>query len=147
MKLKNTYLIFTLLFIPGYIFYMPAINYIYNFNQITYSLSMPENNINNNSTQVTEHRDIEISDEIPLKQVISESWIISFPDITSEKLINDFLNNLKKIGITSIINLGSTKNIESIAIGPFVDKKMAENIAFKIKNSLSHSGNIERLSH
>ena len=147
MKLKNTYLIFTLLFIPGYIFYMPAINYIYNFNQITYSLSMPENNINNNSTQVTEHRDIEISDEIPLKQVISESWIISFPDITSEKLINDFLNNLKKIGITSIINLGSTKDIESIAIGPFVDKKMAENIAFKIKNSLSHSGNIERLSH
>ena len=108
---------------------------------------MPENNINNNSTQVTEHRDIEISDEIPLKQVISESWIISFPDITSEKLINDFLNNLKKIGITSIINLGSTKDIESIAIGPFVDKKMAENIAFKIKNSLSHSGNIERLSH
>ena len=92
MKLKNTYLIFTLLFIPGYIFYMPAINYIYNFNQITYSLSMPENNINNNSTQVTEHRDIEISDEIPLKQVISESWIISFPDITSEKLINDFLS-------------------------------------------------------
>ena len=147
MKLKNTYLIFALLFIPGYIFYIPVINYIYNFNKITYSLNIPENNINNNSIQVTKHRDIKISDDMPLKQVISESWIISFPDITSEKLTNNFLNNLKRIGITSIINLGSKKDTESIAIGPFVDKKMAENIAFKIKNSLNYSGNIERLSH
>ena len=147
MKLRNTYLIFALLFIPGYIFYIPAINYIYNFNKITYSLNIPENNITNNSIQIRKHRDIEISDDIPLKQVISESWIISFSDITSEKLTNDFLNNLKKIGITSIINLGSTKDTESIAIGPFVDKKMAENIALKIKNSLNYSGNIERLSH
>ena len=53
MKLKNIYLIFTLLFIPGYIFYMPVINYIYNFNKITYSLNIPENNIENNSVQIT----------------------------------------------------------------------------------------------
>ena len=147
MKLKNTYLILTLLFIPGYIFYMPVMNYIYNFNKITYSLNIPENSIENDSAEITKYRDVEVSDDIPLKQVISESWIISFSDITSEKLTNDFLNNLKKIGITSIINLGSTKDTESIAIGPFVDKKMAENIAFKIKNSLNYSGNIERLSH
>ena len=147
MKLKNIYLIFTLLFIPGYIFYMPVMNYIYNFNKITYSLNIPENNITNNSIQIKKHRDIEISDNIPLKQVISESWIISFPNITSEKLTNDFLNNLKKIGITSIINLGSKNNIESIAIGPFVDKKMAENIALKIKSAFDYSGNIERLNN
>mgnify|MGYP006108570473 FL=1 len=147
MKLKNTYLIFTLLFIPGYIFYIPVINYIYNFNKITYSLNIPENNIKNNSVQITKYRDLEVSDDIPLKQIISESWVISFPNITSEKLTSDFSNNLKKIGITSIISLGSKNNIESIAIGPFVDKQMAENIALKIKNSLNYSGNIERLNN
>ena len=147
MKLKNTYLIFTLLFIPGYIFYIPVINYIYNFNKITYSLNIPENNIENNSVQITKYRDLEVSDDIPLKQIISESWVISFPNITSEKLTSDFSNNLKKIGITSIISLGSKNNIESIAIGPFVDKQMAENIALKIKNSLNYSGNIERLNN
>ena len=147
MKLKNIYLIFTLLFIPGYIFYMPVINYIYNFNQITYSLNIPENNIENNSVQITKYKDIEFSDDIPLKQIISESWVIAFPSITSEKLISNFSNNLKKIGITSIINLSSKKNTGSIAIGPFVDKQMAENIALKIKNSLNYSGNIERLNN
>ena len=147
MKLKNTYLIFTLLFIPGYIFYIPIINYIYNFNKITYSLNIPENNIENNSVQITKYKDIEFSDDIPLKQIISESWVIAFPSITSEKLISNFSNNLKKIGITSIINLSSKKNTGSIAIGPFVDKQMAENIALKIKNSLNYSGNIERLNN
>jgi hypothetical protein len=147
MKLKNTYLIFALLFIPGYIFYIPVINYIYNFNKITYSLNIPENNIENNSVQITKYRDLEVSDDMPLKQIISESWVISFPNITSEKLTSDFSNNLKKIGITSIISLGSKNNIESIAIGPFVDKQMAENIALKIKNSLNYSGNIERLNN
>ena len=147
MKLKNTYLIFTLLFIPGYIFYIPVINYIYNFNKITHSLNIPENNIKNHSVQITKYRDLEVSDDIPLKQIISESWVISFPNITSEKLTSDFSQNLKKIGITSIISFGSKNNIESIAIGPFVDKQMAENIALKIKNSLNYSGNIERLNN
>jgi len=147
MKLKKIYLIFTLVFIPGYIFYTPVINYIYNFNKITYSLNMPENNVENNSLQIINHKDIEISDDTPLKQVISESWVISFPNITSKELIGDFLNNLKKIGITSIINLSSKKNTESIAIGPFVDKQMAENIALKIKNSLNYSGNVKRLNN
>ena len=122
-------------------------NYIYNFNKITYSLDIPENSIENNSVQITKYRDIEISDDIPLKQVISESWVISFPSVSSEKLISNFSNSLKKIGITSIINLNSKNNIESIAIGPFVDKQMAENIALKIKSSLNYSGNVERLNH
>ena len=147
MKLKNTYLILTLLFIPGYIFYTPVINYIYNFNKITYSLNIPENSIENDSVEITKYRDVEVSDDIPLKQIISESWIISFPSITSEKLTSNFSNDLKKIGITSIINLSSKKNFESIAIGPFVDKKMAKKIALKIKNSLNYSGNVERLNN
>ena len=96
MKLKNLYFILTLLFIPGYIFYTPVMNYIYNFNKITYSLNIPENNIENNSAQIIKHEDIKVSDDIPLKQAISESWIISFPVITSEELISDFSNNLKK---------------------------------------------------
>ena len=147
MKLKNTYLIFSLLFIPGYIFYIPVINYIHNFNKITYSLNIPENIIRNNETQITKYKDIKISDDMPLKQLISESWIISFPDITSENLTSNFSKELKKIGITSIISLGSKNNIESIAVGPFVDKQMAENIALKIKNSLKYSGNIKRLNN
>ena len=147
MKLKNIYLIFTLLFIPGYIFYMPVINYIYNFNKITYSLNIPENNIDNNIGEIIKYEDIKISDDIPLKQVISESWAISFPNITSEELTSDFSNNLKKLGITSIINISPKKNTEFIAIGPFVDKKMAEKIALKIKNSLNYSGNVERLNN
>ena len=147
MKLKNIYLVLTLLFIPGYIFYMPVMNYIYNFNKITYSLNIPENSIETDSVEITKYRDVEVSDDIPLKQIISESWIISFPSITSEKLISNFSNDLKKIGITSIINLSSKKNFESIAIGPFVDKKMAKKIALKIKNSLNYSGNVERLNN
>ena len=147
MKLKNIYLIFTLLFIPGYIFYMPVINYIYNFNKITYSLNIPENNIDNNIGEITKHEDIKISEDIPLKQVISEAWVISFPNITSEELTSNFSNNLKKLGITSIINISSKKNAEFIAIGPFVDKKIAEKIALKIKNSLNYSGNVERLNN
>ena len=147
MKLKKIYLIFTLLFIPGYIFYMPVMNYIFNFNKITYSLNIPENNIRDDSERVIKYKDIKISDDVPLKQIISESWVISFPDITSEELVGKFSNNLKKIGITSIINLSSKNNAESIAIGPFVDKQMAENIAFKIKNSLDYSGNVERLNN
>ena len=147
MKLKNIYLIFTLLFIPGYIFYMPVINYIYNFNQITYSLNIPENNIDNNVGEIIQHEDVKISDDIPLKQVISEAWVISFPNIASEELTSNFSNNLKKLGITSIINISPKKNIEFIAIGPFVDKKMAEKIALKIKNSLNYSGNVERLNN
>tara|TARA_B100001094_G_C17947039_1_gene678558 strand:- start:387 stop:830 length:444 start_codon:yes stop_codon:yes gene_type:complete len=147
MKLKNIYLVLTLLFIPGYIFYTPVINYIYNFNKITYSLNIPGNSIENDSVEITKYRDVEVSDDIPLKQIISESWIISFPSITSEKLISNFSNDLKKIGITSIINLSSKKNFESIAIGPFVDKKMAKKIALKIKNSLNYSGNVERLNN
>jgi hypothetical protein len=147
MKLKNIYLIFTLLFIPGYIFYMPVINYIYNFNQITYSLNIPENNIDNNIGEIIQHEDVKISDDIPLKQVISEAWVISFPNIASEELTSNFSNNLKKLGITSIINISPKKNTEFIAIGPFVDKKMAEKIALKIKNSLNYSGNVERLNN
>tara|TARA_B110000858_G_scaffold99288_1_gene114153 strand:+ start:132 stop:575 length:444 start_codon:yes stop_codon:yes gene_type:complete len=147
MKLKNIYLIFTLLFIPGYIFYMPVINYIYNFNQITYSLNIPENNIDNNVGEIIQHEDVKISDDIPLKQVISEAWVISFPNIASEELTSNFSNNLKKLGITSIINISPKKNTEFIAIGPFVDKKMAEKIALKIKNSLNYSGNVERLNN
>ena len=147
MKLKNIYLVFSLLFVPGYIFYIPVTNYIHNFNNITYSLNIPENFINNNKDQTTKYKDIKISDDIPLKKLISESWIISFPDITSEDLTSNFSNDLKKIGITSIISLGSKDNIESIAVGPFIDKKMAENIALKIKNALSYSGSIERLNN
>ena len=49
MKLKIIYLVLTLLFIPGYIFYTPVINYIYNFNKITYSLNIPENSIETDS--------------------------------------------------------------------------------------------------
>ena len=126
---------------------MPVINYIYNFNKITYSLNIPENNIDNNIGEIIKYEDIKISDDIPLKQVISESWAISFPNITSEELTSDFSNNLKKLGITSIINISPKKNTEFIAIGPFVDKKMAEKIALKIKNSLNYSGNVERLNN
>ena len=72
---------------------------------------------------------------------------MSFPSITTEEAKSILLNDLKKIGITSIINLSSKKNFESIAIGPFVDKKMAKKIALKIKNSLNYSGNVERLNN
>ena len=133
--------------IIGFITSLIQFKYFYNFNKITYSLNIPKNNIENESVSITKYEDIEISDDIPLKQVISESWIISFPSIISEELIADFSNNLKKIGITSIINLSSKNNSESIAIGPFVDKEMAENIALKIKDSLNYSGNVERLNN
>ena len=103
MKLKKIYLIFTLLFIPGYIFYMPVMNYIFNFNKITYSLNIPENNIRDDSERVIKYKDIKISDDVPLKQIISESWVISFPDITSEELVSNFSNNFSLIISKDII--------------------------------------------
>jgi capsular polysaccharide biosynthesis protein len=147
MKFNNAYSVFSLLLIPIYLFHAPVINYIHNFNNITYSLDIPENKIGDNSEKMINYRDLEISNNLPLKQIISESWVISFPDINSEKLSNDFSRSLKKIGIKSVIKVPSKDNSQLIAIGPFVDKEMAENIARKINNSLGYSGNIMRLSN
>ncbi len=147
MKFKNTYLIFSLLFIPIYLFHASIINYVHNFSKITYSLNIPENEIENNLERITSYRDLKVSNDIPLRQLISESWVISFPEITSAKLASDFSNSLEKIGITSVINITSEDMTESIAIGPFIDKEMAENIALKINNSIGYLGNIKRLNN
>ncbi|MBT5407042.1 MAG: hypothetical protein HOH39_04255 [Gammaproteobacteria bacterium] len=147
MKFNNVYLIFSLFLIPIYIFHAPVISYIQNFSKITYSLDIPENNIGVNSPKIINYGDLEISNDTPLRQIISESWVISFPEIDSEKLFNDFSSNLKKIGIKSVIKLPFKDNSELIAIGPFVDKEMAKSIALKINNSLGYSGNIMRLNN
>lgn len=147
MKYKNAYLIFSLLFIPIYIFHAPVVDYIHNFNKITYSLSIPENNIKNSPEEIISYKELNISDDIPLRQVISESWIISFPNINTEKLLSSFTNDLKKIGITSLIKLKPSDKNELIAIGPFIDKEIAEKMLVKINNSLGYSGIIKRLNN
>ncbi|MBT3548509.1 MAG: SPOR domain-containing protein [Gammaproteobacteria bacterium] len=147
MKYKNIYLIFSLLFVPIYIFHAPIISYIHNFDKITYSLTMPENNLETDSADITNFKDLNISNDIPLRKVISESWIISFPEINSEKLVSNFKNDLKKIGITSVIKLNSSAQTKVVSIGPFVDKDIAESIALKINKSLGYSGGVKRLNN
>ena len=65
---------------------------------------------------------------------------------TNNDLKTIFKQELEDIGITSMVDLKSKKQI-IVGVGPFVDKKMAEMIALKIIKSTGKKGEIKRLGN
>ena len=80
-----------------------------------------------------------------LEQKISESWVLIYPTL-NEKSKLDFIDKINNIGITSMIELKQKNNI-IYGIGPFVDKRMADNISVKILKSTGEKGETKRLNN
>ena len=146
MHNKSIYFTFTLIIIPIYIFFTPVMNYLENFNKITYSLELPDNKIIQDENYVSDKDSFNIDEDFLLEKKITESWVLIFPELTTIDSKNNFIKQLKSIGISSMVDLKS-KGIVVFGIGPFVDKKMAEMISSKVNDSTGKKGLIKRLNN
>ena len=146
MRSKSIYLTFTFIIIPIYIFFTPIMNYIENFNKITYSLELPDNKIIQDENHISDKDSFDLDEEFLLEKKITESWVLIFPELTNNDSKNNFIKELKSIGINSMIDLKS-KGTVVFGIGPFVDKKMAEIISSKVIDSTGKKGLIKRLNN
>lgn len=146
MQYKKLYFIITFIIIPIYLFFTPLKDYIENFNKITYSLEIPEKKIAEDSKSISEYDIFSLDNEFLLEKRVSESWVLIFPDLNNDELKNNFIDELKVLGIKSIVDLKfNDKTI--FGIGPFVDKKMAEIIADKVNKSTGEKSIIKRLNN
>ena len=146
MRSKSIYLTFTFIIIPIYIFFTPIMNYIENFNKITYSLELPDNKIIQDENHISDKDSFDLDEEFLLEKKITESWVLIFPELTNIDSKNNFIKELKLIGINSMVDLKS-KGTVVFGIGPFVDKKMAEIISSKVIDSTGKKGLIKRLNN
>jgi len=145
MRSKSIYFAFTFIIIPIYIFFTPIINYIENFNKITYSLELPDNKISQDANYISEQDSVDLDEDFLLEKKITESWVLIFPELNNDSK-NNFIKKLKSIGIKSLVDLKSKDKVV-FGIGPFVDKKMAEMISTKINESTGKRGLIKRLNN
>ena len=146
MHNKSIYFTFTLIIIPIYIFFTPIMNYIENFNKITYSLELPDNKIIQDENYISDKDSFNIDEDFLLEKKITESWVLIFPELTTIDSKNNFIKQLKSIGINSMVDLKSKETVV-FGIGPFVDKKMAEIISSKVNDSTGKKGLIKRLNN
>ena len=146
MQSKSIYLTFTFIIIPIYIFFTPIMNYIENFNKITYSLELPDNKIIQDENYISDKDSIDLDEDFLLEKKITESWVLIFPELTNIDSKNNFIKELKSIGINSMVDLKSKETVV-FGIGPFVDKKMAEMISSKVNDSTGKKGLIKRLNN
>ncbi len=146
MHSKNLYFILTFIIIPIYIFFTPIMNYIENFNKITYSLELPDNKIMQDENYISDKDSLDLDEDFLLEKKITESWVLIFPELTNIDSKNNFIKELKSIGINSMVDLKS-KGTVVFGIGPFVDKKMAEIISSKVIDSTGKKGLIKRLNN
>lgn len=146
MHSKNLYFILTFIIIPIYIFFTPIMNYIENFNKITYSLELPDNKIIQDENYISDKDSLDLDEDFLLEKKITESWVLIFPELTNIDSKNNFIKELKLIGINSMVDLKS-KGTVVFGIGPFVDKKMAEIISSKVNDSTGKKGLIKRLNN
>ena len=146
MQSKSIYLTFTFIIIPIYIFFTPIMNYIENFNKITYSLELPDNKIIQDENYISDKDSIDLDEDFLLEKKITESWVLIFPELTNIDSKNNFIKELKSIGINSMVDLKSKETVV-FGIGPFVDKKMAEIISSKVIDSTGKKGLIKRLNN
>ena len=146
MHYKKIYLLITFIIIPIYLFFTPIKDYLENFNKITYSLEIPDKKVLEDSKLIIEYDKFSLDDEFLLEKRVSESWVLIFPDLNNDELKNNFIDELKVLGIKSIVDLKfNDKTI--FGIGPFVDKKMAEIIAAKVNKSTGEKSIIKRLNN
>ena len=130
MQSKSIYFTFTFIIIPIYIFFTPIMNYIENFNKITYSLELPDNKMIQDENYISDKDSIDLDEDFLLEKKITESWVLIFPELTNIDSKNNFIKELKSIGINSMVDLKSKETVV-FGIGPFIDKKMAEIISSK----------------
>tara|TARA_B100001758_G_scaffold234410_1_gene233563 strand:- start:173 stop:541 length:369 start_codon:yes stop_codon:yes gene_type:complete len=121
-------------------------NYIENFNKITYSLELPDNKIMQDENYISDKDSLDLDEDFLLEKKITESWVLIFPELTNIDSKNNFIKELKSIGINSMVDLKS-KGTVVFGIGPFVDKKMAEIISSKVIDSTGKKGLIKRLNN
>ena len=146
MHYKKIYLLITFIIIPIYLFFTPIKDYLENFNKITYSLEIPDKKVLEDSKLIIEYDKFSLDDEFLLEKRVSESWVLIFPGLNNDALKNNFINELKTLGIESIIDL-KFKDKTMFGIGPFVDKRMAEIIADKVNKSTGEKSIIKRLNN
>ena len=146
MHYKKIYLLITFIIIPIYLFFTPIKDYLENFNKITYSLEIPDKKVLEDSKLIIEYDKFSLDDEFLLEKRVSESWVLIFPGLNNDALKNNFINELKTLGIESIIDL-KFKDKTMFGIGPFVDKRMAEIIADKVNKSTGEESIIKRLNN
>ena len=146
MHYKKIYLLITFIIIPIYLFFTPIKDYLENFNKITYSLEIPDKKVLEDSKLIIEYDKFSLDDEFLLEKRVSESWVLIFPGLNNDALKNNFINELKALGIESIIDL-KFKDKTMFGIGPFVDKRMAEIIADKVNKSTGEESIIKRLNN
>lgn len=145
MSFKKLYFTVTFIIIPFYLFYTPVKDYFKNLNKITYSLEIPQARIHKDIENIYSHQNIILEKDFLLEKKISEAWVLIFPNLNNNDLQISFIEDLKNIGITSVIDLKSNDDT-ILGIGPFVDKKMAETIASKVLKSTGQTGTIKRLT-
>ena len=83
MHSKNLYFILTFIIIPIYIFFTPIMNYIENFNKITYSLELPDNKIMQDENYISDKDSLDLDEDYLLEKKITESWVLIFPELTN----------------------------------------------------------------
>jgi len=146
MNSKSIFFTFTFIIIPIYIFFTPIMNYIENFNKITYSLELPDNKIIQDENYISDKDSIDLDEDFLLEKKITESWVLIFPELTNIDSKNNFIKELKSIGINSMVDLKSKETVV-FGIGPFIDKKMAEMISSKVSDATGKKGLIKRLNN
>ena len=63
MNPKSIYFSLTFIIIPAYLFYAPIKDYLQNFNKLTYSLEIPENEILKDQKSIHSHQSISLDDD------------------------------------------------------------------------------------
>ena len=139
---KKTYFIIAFAILPVYLFGGPVITYLKNFDKITYSLQIPSYNIDQTDKPGSTYNSISNIDNIKIIESKVQSWIVTFPDLTKDDE-KKFKKLLSEIGIQSIIK--TKDNI--IAIGPFIDKSMAETLSKKVQSYAGYSGQLQMINN
>ena len=91
MRSKSIYFTLTFIIIPIYIFFTPIMNYIENFNKITYSLELPDNKIIQDENHISDKDSFDLDEEFLLEKKITESWVLIFPELTNIDSKNNFI--------------------------------------------------------
>jgi len=146
--MKPYLFIIIFILIPIYIFWNSIYQYLNQFDQITYSLNMPDNKTKmiNDSENNLEIKNMIVTQETLVEKEIIESWIVTYPINSTNESYKDFLFQLKSIGVTTFV-LNKKSNNKNISIGPFVDKVVARTLASRIKKLTKIDGKIKRLNN
>ena len=117
-------------------------NEVKNFDKITYSRQIPSYNIDQTDKSGSTYNSISSIEDIKIIESKVQSWIVTFPDLTNDDE-KKFKQLLSEMGIQSIIKTKDT----IIAIGPFIDKAMADTLSKKVQSYAGYSGQLQMINN